>query len=1063
MASAAYPVEHFYYGQVVYQGKPQGELRMLATSAGIKADHFSEIVSALRVPPLNGQPTLAWALARGKTIPHLLVQSQIGPVGNVICHYYVIPVEALRLLAGNLKPLLALSEPAMPVFERTDSTLPPVTLSGVVPPSSGAQQENMLDLLNATNDRFEVVETLLAAVIVGVPVLIKGAPAEAARRVGVVEGLLALLPHPARYSVTFSTYTTPKSLVNAQIKFVSDDTPVPADSIGYTWGDNKIEGKKVDNDYARYIRSQLRLDTELVVQQTSLLTPVAGWRLRRGESLSDALKYASYRMTVDNAVTNAQPMEAVDVARVLSEDPTLTEEQQIAYMKHLMAFIMATDDVENADLITAAQGKPALEPIILEQLGDQMNSGRALRVYRALVRWLTIPGGVRGMYWVDLSQKAAIAVTQGYVRSRDSKGLNLFLAQVRENAALIEAKFIVPRLLEIALPLAASDPVLAQTAIVLAASLLPLDAWQRFASLKPLLLQLPRTFVRLIGYLNSEPNVTNAPGLLAQAATDFGTSWRGLLLIRLSEIALAVGKMEVFDVPALHALAQMAGTTAGDTYDSVLRRVVYHFSDDAMLRNLKDEAPRSLLQILLSREAYADLANELVRHGRVLYPSGRQVEYATMVRRLFADTTILPGSVADCLNALTAEGTKPLPLVMAYFGALQQHGYDASMRPIAAELIALLGNHRLLVESLPPDLMIELLRAVSDWRDMPNTIRAAKLLPINSARRGDEGVATMLNMYRVLTWEPGVEGAAEVQKAALENLRRYIRTAADSGARALVNNVAKIDEGLLEPLKATYIIRRMLGGENIADYAYALNTAANFLQDTGSAYTDRTRLPLQNGLQGDLDGMAGGVGDDERREIADCLIELIKLTSSLAQQHRSAHPREADPDIQALLDGAGEARSVIDMFRVMSGYFGRGRRVVTKVDKLLDLHPLADRTAPALVRELQTITQLLKNALLTFPYSGNISVRAVEIIGEIESVWGDISLHERRELVADLAIDLQRIPEMILLITNKVDAKALVEQNNLTKKLDTNRQRPENTLEFYRYVHGYFRGRIRSN
>jgi hypothetical protein len=32
----------------------------------------------------------------------------------------------------------------------------------------------------------------------------------------------------------------------------------------------------------------------------------------------------------------------------------------------------------------------------------------------------------------------------------------------------------------------------------------------------------------------------------------------------------------------------------------------------------------------------------------------------------------------------------------------------------------------------------------------------------------------------------------------------------------------------------------------------------------------------------------------------------------------------------------------------------------------------------------------------------------------------------------------------------------------LAKRLDSNRQRPENALEFYRFMHGYFKSRARA-
>ncbi len=1063
MAVSAHSLEHFYYGHILYDGKPQGELRLLAGSSGIRQEHFAEAVSALRVPPAGSNPTMAFALARGKTTPYLLVQSQRGAAGNVICHYMMPTPKTLRALSGNLRALMSLIETPMPTFERTDATLPVLTLTHVEPPGMEAQQDAMIALLTATGDRFDVIEALLAALIQTTPIAIKGAPLDLDTRMGLIEGLLALLPPPARLSITFSAHVTPATVANAQIKYYTDDAPTPVDALLYQWGERKVEGVKSQNDYARYIRSQLRLDTGLVVQQTTALTPIAGYRLGRGDGLEDALKYASFRLTIDNAVANGQPIEVAEVARVLGEDPTLDDDNRIAYVRHLLAFIMATDDVEDADVLVVAQGKQVLETAILEQMNEMMTAGKSLRVYRALTRWLAHPAGFRGMYWIDLTQKAAMSYAQSLVRPRDSKAMNYFLAQVREHASLFEAKYIVPRLLEIALPLAASDPMLAQTAIVLAATSLPLDAWQRFVSIKPLLDKLPRSLGRLIAYFNAEVDAPAAPGLLAQAAFEFGTSWRSLILIRLAEIALSMGRTDIFDPAALTGLAQAAATSWGDQYDGVLRRVVYTFNQDATLQRLPDDSARALLQILLSRQAYADLANELARHGRVLFPSGKQIEFAAAIRNLFTNTPIVAGNVADCLAALAAEGVKPLPLSMAHFGVLAQHQWNPNFRQVGADLISLLTNNRLLVESLSTDLLLDLLKFHSDMHDMPNTIRVSALMPINTSRHDDDGIAPMIAMYRLLAWEPGTEGAAEVQKASLEYWRRFVRWSSDATARAAINQMTRVDEGILESLKATYFLRRMLSGENVADYSYALHTTANFLQDTGIAYADRARLPMHNMLIGDLDSLNGGISDDDRRALAEGLIEIIRFSSALADQHRAAHPRESDADIQQLLEGQGEALSVLDMLRVMSGYFGRGRRVIPKLEKLIDHHPLGDRTAPALLREVQTISRMLKNARLTFPVSGKITVRTIEIIGEIESLWSDVTLHERRELVADLAMDLQRIPDMVLNITNRVDAKTLLEANSLTRKLDTNKQRPENALEYYRFIAGYFRGRIRES
>ena len=107
------------------------------------------------------------------------------------------------------------------------------------------------------------------------------------------------------------------------------------------------------------------------------------------------------------------------------------------------------------------------------------------------------------------------------------------------------------------------------------------------------------------------------------------------------------------------------------------------------------------------------------------------------------------------------------------------------------------------------------------------------------------------------------------------------------------------------------------------------------------------------------------------------------------------------------------------------------------------------------------MSRLLKAALRAFLADAEIALNSKAIQGEMESLWSDIALYERRMLVRDLAIDLERIPELMLMISEKVDTKSLLDSSGLARRLDSNKQRPENTLAFYRFMYGYFYARIR--
>ncbi len=1054
LSQATYALEHFYYGQLFYQGKPQGELRLLASSPGVQTAHVSEAAQDAAIPPMPGAATGSWALVRGQSTPFLLVQAQIGSRGQAMRHIVLTPVDVLRSLGGNLKALSKLVELQMPVYEQVGATIPLLQLAQAGLPDKDAQEASMLALMTATRDKMDVIDALLASIIQGVQIIVKGAPADLTQRVSFIEGLLALLPPPARFGVTFATHTLPSTRVDAQIRFYTDDPP-PSNTLVYHWNEGRVEGKIAEDEYSRFIRSQLRLDTSLVVDQTNALTAVAAWRIKRGDSLSEALNYGSYRLKIDTAITNNQPVEAAEAAKVLAEDPTLSDTLKAAYVRHLLAFALVLDEIEHADkLAVVVRGQPDLERVILQQMTEALAAGKADRVYRTLTRWLSNPLGFNGMYWVELTQHAAIAYAEVLAKGNQVETLNAFLRHIRRNSENIETAPIIPHLIEIALPLAVQHQQLAENAFVLAAGSLPANRWQRFISIKPLLERLPPSLTALMDILSGKDPAPG--GLLAQVAGEFGDEWRPLLIIRLTEVALLVGRRDLIDSAALTGLVKAAQSAYGQSYDPLLRWIVRNLSDDEVLLKLGLIGSRYLLQILLARGAYDELSGELLHQARLLYPTDKQLNYAAMVRSLFLETPLPIEQVPVALRTLNIKGLKPLPLSMAYFGTLEQHHWSPLIETMAAELTTLVFSNRLIIEAIQLDLIMQLLQYHVQRRDTSYTTRVATLVPAAAARRGEAGLTPLIQMYRALNWDD------DVRAMALEALRRFIRRCSDSFApRAIERFRDELGADIGAKLEATHALRRLMGGEELADYAYSLHTVAQFLYDTGLTYVDKNNLPSIPALLSDLDSLNGGLNDSERKGLSTALIDLVRVITSLAEQHRRVHPRESDEQIDALLKGEGNAQTVFDIFRVMGGYFARGRRLTARTDRLTTNHPLSDRSAPMLMREVQQISRLIKAAMRAFLADSEISISAQAIQGEMESLWGDILLYERRVLVRDLAIDLERIPELMLLITEKVDTKALLDSSGLARKLDANRQKPESTLAFYRFMYGYFHSRIR--
>src|SRR4051812_1107977 len=176
---------------------------------------------------MPGAPNGSWSLVRGQSSPFMVVQAQIGSRGQTMRHIVLMPVEILRSLGGNLTALATLVETQMPAYEQVGTTIPLLQLAQVGIPDAASQETSMLSLMTATQDRLDVIENLLAAIIQGVQIIVKGAPNELAQRIAFIERLLALLPPPARFGVTFATHTLPSTRVDAQIRFYTDDPPPP--------------------------------------------------------------------------------------------------------------------------------------------------------------------------------------------------------------------------------------------------------------------------------------------------------------------------------------------------------------------------------------------------------------------------------------------------------------------------------------------------------------------------------------------------------------------------------------------------------------------------------------------------------------------------------------------------------------------------------------------------------------------------------------------------------------------------------------------------------------------
>jgi hypothetical protein len=1051
VSNANFLLEHFYYGQLVQDGKPGGNPLLLAASAGVTPDVAAQAVGRVTLPPLIRSATGAWALVRGRSrqMPFLLVQSQQGGAGQVMAHYIIATPDVLRSYGGNLKALMTVVENEMPVYtEIRSDPLPPVQLPPGEPSPPDVQIDDILELMTTTRNRINLIEPLLAAIVEGVQLVVQGAPPELEQRIAFVEGLLALLPSSARFGVTFTTHSLPSTDIDTQIRFYSDDLP-PEDTVVFNWADGRVTGAELVNDYSRFVVSLLRLDASLIIERNTAMTAIAGWRLNLGDRLAAALSYASQRLRLDEALLNNQPVDKDEVARVLEEDPTLPTELRVLYARHLISFSLAMEDMSHAaPVATMLRANAELERSTLQQMSEALDEGQAWLIYDTLMSWISNPLGPEGTTWVDLTHRAALALVEELAQADDIDELNALLSQMQAAGPGVDLAHIAPRVIQAALPLAGADALLAENLFLLGIRYLHDSAFKRLLEDRNFRQQLSPQLNHVWAYITTDESHPPQPGLLAHAARGFGEQWEPAVLMRFAEIASSAGRVVLLDTPTLEALLQIALSPDSGRYAGRLLRIINTVSQ-ALLTELEPPGPRYLLQIRLALGDYFELGRQMIVQSAMLYAGERQDEYLKSIEQVFGQTPVSGADVSNMLQAIYSSGVKSVPFAVAAAGALKEQAGLPELDQIAEQVVNQLYEERRLMEVVPPGTILALLAYFSRRRDLNGMTFTAGLVPLSAIHQGTRDTRMLAEAYKRMDWDD------DARRVARHMLRVYIRQIGDeAGQRAMVFFGKQLGDAVRRSLEVTRIFKAFMSQGNLFDYAHSVAVVVTFLRDTAAFYASNRELPKTGTLSNEMDALPGGLTGQDRRALARRVLAMGQAIVELGQAYRAARSRDEDQRIARLLHGQEDPRGALDVLYVMGGYFAEGRRSQVNMSTASQ-QPLGDRSLQTLLDEVTAAADLLAPMVSAFPPGKPMRLSAADVIEEIESMWHGLENDDQRQVVRTLGVDFQRLASLVALIESEGDAKAM-ENSGLGKRIDSGRHRPHSALEFYRFIHGYY-------
>lgn len=1049
MANTKLLLEHFYFGQLVSAGKPDGKPLLLASSPGITPDVARIAVERITLPPLIAHAKGSWALIRGnRQLPFLLVHSQLGGAGQLMSHYILMPTDVLRSIGGSVRTLHSLIEEHMPAYTDVGHRLVPLTVEAPDPETVEEQIDDTLELMTLTQNRLEVMETLLAAIVQNVQIVIQGAPTDHETRINFIEGLLALLPPSVRFAVTFTTHSLPTHENDAQIRFYSDDLP-PEGTVVYNWPEARVTGEEVENDYARFVISQLRLDAQLVIERTRALVPATGWRMRQGDKLAEALAYGSHRLRIDQALLNNQPVDKSDVAKVLREDPTLGAEMRATYARHLLALTLAMNDPEQADPVAdLLKDNDDLAQTAFQQLSNAIEDKQAGAAAHMLLRWLG--GGYKlkdPENWSALANRAIMTRVEELAGNQDTNGLNTFIVGLHSIEPSLHTERFIPKVIETALPLAAKDAALAENVFILAAAHLNTSTFRRMLEMKPFTDQLRpplRQFLALIRGVN--PAQKTPVGVLMGVAREFGEVWEPLVGVRLAELAVDAGRKDLLDLTTLRGLATLAATPQGKPHSERLLRIMDAF-DSSDLAVLGEDGGYHISRIRLACGDYATLANLLIQQSANLYRGERQGDYLRLVERLFSETPIAPEQCADALNGIQANGIKSAPLLMAALGCLRGRQPNETLNRIADQAEDMLTAEPRLLQVVPPPALLILLDYYARAGEAASAVRIANSVSLAVAEQGADPLPAVTQMYKIM------ERRDATRDAGLDVVRGYVRQAEDKNARVAIAYYGReLGGNVRTALEATYALKRLMGGTDLNAYATSVRTALGFLLDTASAYADSKNIPDTPALLRGLGEMSGNFLREDLRVFTRSLLSLMQSIVLLNQQHRVGRPR----DIDGLVRGTAEPASALDMLRVVAGYYNGGRRQDMRFLTPPLAYPLGSRSRRVLADEVRTAAELLHIMARAFASDKPTGVTAKNLRTEAESLLKPLAPQTRDAVQKTLATDLQALVGLLEFIGDSGDARVVEDDSQIAKKIDTLKQRPRSVLEFYRLLYAYF-------
>ncbi len=871
------------------------QFEVLGATENLSADDATIWRRLVTVDPMSAdEGSSAIGVFKGPNTDFLLARTQNFPIDDevqTVCQYILLPSDVLGMLSGNVSYLLESSGELKPLSKQNEP-LPSLEVPPIPTWTPTQRFELLSDFLNDETNMDQIFD-LLGAALDERQAVVVGVESRMEQRLRLVQGLLMLLPTPARLHLTFSTHVNTVAQAKGRIVFSDDLGETSRWVVDF---ENHVfpDSESVSSPYIRFLKSAWTGNFQALIAELRM-TDLLAHQLMHGRSLQKGLTAVAERYAHDQQVLAGEVVSSDNLKRILQESPPPDPELRYQYIRRLFAQCLDERDIEAVEQLSEWVSDDQLINMLNEAVNDKPDA-----VYFFLRTRL---GEQVDDAWLPLLHSAAALSLQVAITDGDTETLMNWLRLISREPASYQLNEILHNGILAAQERTHQDGDLGRNLFIFAT--------KRTPHLIDILLA-DEAFIQVL----------SAP--IGPVIREFNSD----ALTETQALSREVG---------LVVMRRMLETDA--LLDAIFTPAQINYLWDSYINNTMSNLPEKYQPAQIIDTIIVDDSKRLLPLGvERLFTNIIVAGDDDLLVRLATKLSQL-GQLEQNLINIYATNALPLDTALAQTAQLQEaqilsaqqtiniYQRLAANRDWDIESVPLIdGISRYMLQdsdlTVPINIMWRMLSVASETQSEVITRVMTRRILQYIAELDDENqpMDALNRLDRLLQW------SANAWNYTLSWMREYAQNQSLAQLqrieRALAGNKRLVQAHAI--VETTIALRKMLGTRTVEEFAQDVDTAYAVLLGISDSFDPVNKQSVnfdELTVQGELDSRDSTLSQDERSVFANNLKELAQLIISMSDYRRKASLIRSEEDIdRQLLSGEQSPGSAIDTMKWLSGF-----------------------------------------------------------------------------------------------------------------------------------------------